>query len=380
MIPLGIWSGISHFFSLLMQPLYTAVSALIVFFHWLVSFVLPSGSGWTWAISIILLTVLIRTLMIPLFVKSIRSSRNMQLIQPKIQALQKKYAGDRERLGQETMKLYKEEGINPMSSCLPMLIQLPIFWALYTVLYGASKGRPAGLYLRNRTDLVNSLRDANIFGSKLSGSFLPLQNFGATQINALILIIIMTGLMFYMQLQMTRKNMPPEALSGPMAQQQKFMLYLLPAIYAIGGVNIPIGVLIYWTFSNMWTVAQQGIMIRLSPTPNTPAYLDWEERMRAKGLDPRQIERERAAKRNKTVVATADPTTGVARQKVARQRGKITVDRNANTVTEGDDTSLITSDDASVGDSDDSLISSSDKTKIQRQQPARTARAVRKKK
>lgn len=387
MISLSIWSGIKGFFSLLMQPLYTAVSALMVFFHWVVSFVLPPDNGWTWAVSIILLTALIRTLMIPLFVKSIRSARNMQLIQPKVQELQKKYGADREKLGQETMKLYKEEGINPMASCLPLLIQMPIFIALYNVLYGASKGRPSGLYLRNRPDLVDSLQNAHVFGSKLSGSFLPPENFGPTQINALILIIVMTGLLFYTQLQMTRKNMPPEALTGPMAQQQKMMLYFLPAIYAIGGVSIPIGVLIYWCFSNAWTAVQQTIMIRSSPTPNTPAYLDWEERMRKKGLDPRQIERERAAKRHKTVQATADPTTGVARQRVARQGSKMTVQREFNEVIEGD-APLITENggQASQGSwssSDGSTSASSPSTQtkvVQRAQPNRQARAVRKKK
>lgn len=378
MIPLSIWSSIGHGLDMMMQPLYTAVSAAMVFFHWLVSFIMPADSGWTWALSIILLTALIRTAMIPLFVKTLRSSRNMQLLQPKIKAIQEKYGADREKAGQETMKLYKEEGVNPMASCLPLIIQMPIFIALYNVLYGASKGRPSGWYMRNRPDLVESLQNANIAGGRLADSFWPINHgFGPTQVVALILIVLMTGLLFYTQLQMTRKNMPPEALTGPMAQQQKMMLYFFPVFYAFMGVNIPIGVLIYWAFSNLWTVGQQEIMIRMSPTPNTPAYLDWEERMRKKGLDPREIERERAAKRKKpTVVAAADPSTGVARQKVTRQGGKVTVQRQFNTVVE-DDTA------ATVETADAPLISQSGtpKTKVvTRQQPTRKARAVRKQK
>ncbi len=103
----------------------------------------------------------------------------------------------------------------------------------------------------------------------------------------------MTGILFVTQLQLMRKNMPPEALTGPMAQQQKMMLYMFPAIYAIGGVSIPIGVLIYWLTTNLWTMGQQYLLIHNNPAPGTPAYVDWEERMRAKGLDPDAI----AAKR-----------------------------------------------------------------------------------
>ena len=95
-----------------------------------------------------------------------------------------------------------------------------------------------------------------------------------------------------------------------MAQQQKVMLYVFPIIYAMSSVVIPIGVLLYWLASNVWTMAQQGILIRNNPAPNTPAYIDWEERMRAKGLDPDQIMRERREKsRRKNKRATNAPTT-----------------------------------------------------------------------
>jgi YidC/Oxa1 family membrane protein insertase len=124
----------------------------------------------------------------------------------------------------------------------------------------------------------------------------------------------MTGILFITQLQLMRKNMPPEALTGPMAQQQKMMLYMFPAIYAIGGVSIPIGVLIYWLTTNIWTMGQQYILIHNNPAPGTPAYVDWEERMRAKGLDPDAIAAKRrgASKKVRETVNT-DPT------KVARQ-------------------------------------------------------------
>ena len=100
----------------------------------------PDG-GAAWALSIIGLTLVIRAALIPLFVKQIKSSRNMQLIQPKVKELQKKYGHDRERLAQETMKLYKDTGTNPFASCLPILLQMPIFLALFRLLdHAPTKG------------------------------------------------------------------------------------------------------------------------------------------------------------------------------------------------------------------------------------------------
>ena len=101
----------------------------------------------------------------------------------------------------------------------------------------------------------------------------------------LVLIIAMTVTLFITQLQLMRKNMPAEALTGPFAQQQKIMLYLFPIIFAIGGINFPVGVLIYWFASNLWTMGQQFYVIRRNPAPGTPAYDAWEERRKAKGKD-----------------------------------------------------------------------------------------------
>ena len=92
----------------------------------------------------------------------------------------------------------------------------------------------------------------------------------------------MTATLFVTQLQLMRKNMPPEALTGPFAQQQKMMLYLFPIIFAVGGINFPIGVLIYWLASNLWTMGQQFYVIRRNPAPGTPAYEAWEERRKEK--------------------------------------------------------------------------------------------------
>lgn len=276
---LALWDGIVDVFNAVMTPLYWAVSALLVGWHWLLSQVFDKDSGWAWALSIAGLTIVIRTLLIPLFVRQIRSSRNMQLLQPKMKELQKKYGHDREKLGQEMMKLYKDTGTNPFSSCLPLLLQSPIFLALFRVLDYASKGNVHSEIMR---PYVNSLQHAKIFGAEISQTFLKANGEGASSVKAvaIVLIILMTATMFTTQLQLMRKNMPKEALEGQAAQMQKIMLYVFPVFFLIGGFNFPIGVLIYWFVSNLWTMGQQFYVIRRNPAPGTPAYDAMEARKR----------------------------------------------------------------------------------------------------
>lgn len=293
---INIFDSIGQFFGAIMQPLYWAVSGIIVLAHKMFSPLFGADSGVTWTLSIAFLTVVIRTLLMPLYAKQLNSSRAMQALQPKIKDIQAKYGADRERVGQETMKLYNEEGVNPAASCLPLLLQLPIFWGLYRVLYGAAQGNAIGHWFEKSPQLVDSLSHANLLGAQLSGRLLPFSPFGATQVMALVLIAIMVVALFFQQLHMMRRNMPPAAFEGPMGQQQKLMLYMMPAMYIFIGPNIPIGVLIYWVITNVWTMVQQWFIIRNYPTPGTPAYIEWEERMEAKGKDPKAIERARADK------------------------------------------------------------------------------------
>ena len=125
--------------SAIMTPLYYVISAVLVGWHKVFGSIFGPETGIAWVLSIIGLTLVIRMALIPLFVKQIKSSRNMQLIQPKVRELQKKYGHDRERLAQETMKLYKDSGTNPFASCLPILLQMPIFLALFRLIDQAVK-------------------------------------------------------------------------------------------------------------------------------------------------------------------------------------------------------------------------------------------------
>jgi YidC/Oxa1 family membrane protein insertase len=259
----------------------TLVSWVLVSFHSLTSSVFDSDSGWAWGLAIVLLVILIRIILIPLFVKQIKSQRNLQIIQPQVKEIQKKFAGDRERQSQELMKLYKETGTNPLSSCLPILAQAPIFYALFIVLQGIAQSQPKGVL----TDqLIESARNATILNAPIYGTFMnraetaqPTSTFVVT----LILILLMTATTFLTQRQLIVKNTAPD---NPMVKQQKILLYVFPVIFAVTGINFPIGVLLYWFTTNVWTMGQQFYVIRNSPQPGTPAFDALETRKNNKKL------------------------------------------------------------------------------------------------
>jgi YidC/Oxa1 family membrane protein insertase len=266
---------VGDFFNLILNPLYYAVSAVMLAWHWLFTQIgLDPEGGTVWALSIIGLTIVIRACLIPLFVKQIKASRNMQLIQPKVKELQKKFGHDRERLAQETMKLYKDAGTNPFASCLPILLQMPIFFALFRLIDEAADGHGHGFLTDAR---AQDFGQAHIFGElPIARSFTDSGGQVAVQVVAAILVLAMTATTFLTQRQLMAKNMPKDALTGPYAQQQKMLLYVLPVVFAVGGIAFPIGVLLYWTTSNLWTMGQQFYVIRNNPAPGTEA-----ERMKA---------------------------------------------------------------------------------------------------
>ena len=254
--------------SFIMTPLYYIVSVVLVGWHKVWGAVFGTESGISWALSIIGLTLVIRAALIPLFVRQIKSSRNMQLLQPKVKELQKKYGHDRERLTQETMALYKETGTNPFSSCLPLIIQMPIFLSLFRLLSKAAHGEGHGVLSDKQ---AATFANAKIFGGKISDSFVG-SNVTEVKVIAICLVVAMTLTTFLTQRQLMSKNMPDDAMTGPYAQQQKLLLYVLPLVFAVGGIAFPIGVLFYWTTSNLWTMGQQFYVIRNNPAPNTEAF------------------------------------------------------------------------------------------------------------
>ena len=267
--------------SFIMRPLYFVISAILLAFHNVFGNIFGDASGASWALSIIGLTLVIRALLIPLFVKQIKSSRNMQLIQPHVKELQKKYGHDRERLAQETMNLYRETKTNPFASCMPLLLQMPIFLALFRLLDQAADGKAHGLL--SKTD-ADQLANAELFGAPISATFTKSGGDPTVQVIAMTLVVVMIATTFLTQRQLMSKNMPADALTGPYAQQQKILLWILPFGMGISGFFFPIGVLLYWTTSNLWTMGQQFWVIRNNPAPNTEAFAAKQRRDEAKRI------------------------------------------------------------------------------------------------
>ena len=263
----------------ILNPLYTAVSWVMITFHDLLSF--TNNEDLQWSIGIISLVILIRIILIPLFVKQIKSQRALTALQPHMKAIQKKYKDDRQKQSEEMMKLYKEHKTNPLASCFPILAQAPIFFALFTVLNGISQNRAHGLL---KGEYLVSAQNASFFGAPLSGTFLGSSDSG-TKLIAILLIIFMSATTFTTQRQLMVKGMPKmDSSNNMMLQQQKIMLYLFPVIFAVTGVNFPIGVLIYWSTTNLWTWGQQYYVIKRNPTPGSPAYEELQKKKADKGL------------------------------------------------------------------------------------------------
>src|SRR6478609_2256554 len=308
-----------------MAPLYWITSLLLSGFHSLFGAVLGPDNGWAWVLSIVGLTLVIRAALIPLFVKQIKSSRNMQLLQPKVKELQKKYGHDRERLAQETMALYKETGTNPFASCLPILLQMPIFLSLFRLIDNAAKGKPKGVLTPEQ---VAQLQHAKIFGAEISASFTKADGNLHVQILAAVLVVAMTATTFLTQRQLMSKNMPADAMTGQYAQQQKMLLYVLPVVFAVGGIAFPIGVLFYWTTSNLWTMGQQFYVIRNNPAPGTPAAKAKQERdahkRKRKGLPDPATPIEPAAGTTTATEAPEPPRRQQPKKQTRSQRKKQT--------------------------------------------------------
>ena len=255
----------------ILKPLYIAVSWVIIKIHDLLSPIFGSSSGITWSLSIIGLVIIIRIILIPLFVKQIKSQRALTALQPHMKEIQKKYKDDRQKQSEEMMKLYKEHKTNPLASCFPILAQAPIFFALFTVLNGIGKNPPVRHGVFTQEDVVNAAQ-AKFFGAPISQTFLS-SDISTVKFVTILLIAFMSLTTFTTQRQLMTKGMPKmDSSNNMMLQQQKIMLYAFPVIFAITGVNFPIGVLIYWSTTNLWTWGQQFYVIKRNPTPGSPAY------------------------------------------------------------------------------------------------------------
>ena len=269
---------------LILWPIKWVIEAILVGFHSLLTAAgMEEAAGLTWVLSITGLVLVIRAALIPVFVRQIKSQRRMMEIAPQLKKIQDKYKGkrdqfSREAMSRETMALYKNTGTNPLSSCLPLLLQMPIFFGLFSVLNDAYGDRASVGLLTPQ--LQTQFGSASLFGVAPLGSSMATSDGNvAVIVIAVILVILMTSSQFITQLQIMSKNQSPEMKASPMYRQQRILLYVLPLVFAFSGFAFPLGVMFYWFVSNIWTMVQQFIVIRNMPTPGSEAALAREVRL-----------------------------------------------------------------------------------------------------
>ena len=276
----------------LLWPIKWVIELILVAFHSLWTAIgMDPNAGITWVLSIVGLVIVVRAALIPIFVRQIKSQRKMLEVAPELKKIQEKYKGkkdqfSREAMSRETMELYKKAGTNPMSSCLPLLIQMPIFFGLFSVLSEAQKGN-AGVGPMNLA-LAKSFADASLFNiAPLHMSFQSAMEAKPQQVVVMLIaaamVVLMTASQFITQLQIVSKNMSEETKASPTFRQQRILLYILPLVFAFSGFAFPIGVMFYWLVSNAWTMVQQFIVIRNMPTPGSQAAKQREERLARRG-------------------------------------------------------------------------------------------------
>ena len=321
-------------FSLVLWPFKWVIEAILVGFHAFWSGIgFNPDDGLTWVLSILGLVLVVRAALIPLFVKQIKSQRKMLELAPHLKKIQEKYKGkkdqfSREAMSRETMELYKKTGTSPFASCLPLVAQMPIFFSLFQVLESAQKnrGRP-GVGLLS-ADLADSFGTARLFGAPLHGTIVANEGVALVTIIGVVMVVLMTATQFFTQLQIMSKNVSKETMESPMYRQQKLLLYVLPLVFIFSGIAFPLGVMFYWVFSNLWTMGQQFIVIRNSPTPGSEAAKAREARLAKKAESRRKPLED--ADGGGTATPVVQPKVNTQRnQPVGRTRSKRTGERRA---------------------------------------------------
>ncbi|GAA4193891.1 membrane protein insertase YidC [Microbacterium oryzae] len=285
------------FLGIILWPIRWVIEMILVGWHSLLTFLgMQVDGGLTWVLSIAGVVVVVRAVLIPLFVKQIKSQRKMMEIAPEMKKVQEKYRGKRDQLSREamsreTMALYKKHGTSPVSSCLPLLVQMPVFLSLYYTLLDvkahANEGI-GGVGLLS-ADLTQQFNNAKLFdiaplSETLRDAFVTRPDgWVGTTVILVIMVALMIGTQFFTQLQIVSKNMSAEAKSGQAYQMQRIMLYIIPFAMIFSGVFFPLGVVSYWFFNNLWTMCQQFLVIRELPTPGSEAAKAREERLARKG-------------------------------------------------------------------------------------------------
>lgn len=312
--------------------IYYPVSAIMWLWYKLFAFVLGPDNFFAWALSVMFLVFTLRAILYKPFVRQIRTTRQMQELQPQIKALQKKYGKDRQRMALEMQKLQREHGFNPILGCLPMLAQIPVFLGLYHVLrsfnrtggvgfghlnLSVEENRQLGNYVFSATDVGHFL-DANLFGAPL-GAFMTqttgleaFTQFGEFSRTALIIVgapvMIAAGIATYFNSRASVARQSAEAAANPQtAMMNKLALYVFPLGVVVGGPFLPLAIILYWFANNIWTFGQQHYVFGKIEKEEEAKKLEAIER-RAQNAPPPGVKPKRARKAEAGNDGAADPS------------------------------------------------------------------------
>jgi YidC/Oxa1 family membrane protein insertase len=252
----------------ILNPFYEAVAWVLLRLHSLLAVPFGFNSGWSWGLAIILLVVLMRLILVPLFVKQMHSQRKMAALAPQVAALRKKYKNDKQTMNQEVMKLYQENGANPLAGCLPLVVQLPVFFALFNVLRSIAEDKPN--YGISKA-VVNSAQQAHILWATIADRIVtsPLPPYhlapgpASAKIEIGIVVLISSATTFMTVRQSVKRGIGQvgQDPNNPMANSQKYMMYIAP-LFALSGLYWQFGLVMYWVTTNLWTLGQQYVLFR----------------------------------------------------------------------------------------------------------------------
>ena len=257
--------------SAVVTPLYYAVSGVLLAWRRVLELVPGVSDGWVWVLSIVGLTITVRALLLPVFLRQLGKRQGLHDLQGRIKDLQRMYAHDRERLAEEQMKLWKEHGTSPFASCLSLLLQLPIFFAVFRLVDLAAKHGGDGSHVFLSGEVAQSLGEATVLGGRIAETFVDAQDV-ATRVVAVALVLAMVVTQLVTQRRLGLSNVPADVLrEGAFDQQQRMLLVVLPVLFTVGGALLPVGVLVHWLASMLWTMGQQLYVVRRHPTPGSAA-------------------------------------------------------------------------------------------------------------
>jgi YidC/Oxa1 family membrane protein insertase len=239
-------------FANIFQPLISVAEAILLFFH--------DTVGLPWGAAIIGLTVTVRLAILPLTFKQVRSMQAMQQLQPQMKELQKRYKDDRQRMNQEVMKLYQEHQVNPLGSCLPLVLQFPFFLALFYL----QQSEAFRVEVRNTGAALGRFIGGDPVGATHVGGgekFLFIPDLTVAPKGAVLIVLVV----IYITTQLASSTVSAMAMTD---KNQKRLIYALPFIFTPFIINFPAGLLVYWITTNSWTIGQQLLIRKILPPPH----------------------------------------------------------------------------------------------------------------